>query len=70
MKFKTSDLDKKLNELNKVNHERTLREQIYFDENDLDVEHCDVDLMDDFELNVHIDYLINTRMSLFLGMEV
>lgn len=69
MKFKTSDLDIKLKELNKVKHERTLREQIYFDEQELDVDHCDVGSMDDFELNVHIDYLVDMRMSFLLGME-
>lgn len=60
MRFKTSDLDTKIKEIvvpNVVGHDRTLREQIEHDEKLFGLEHSELDIFDDDELNMHIDFL-------------
>jgi hypothetical protein len=61
MKFKVSELDDKIKELigpdHVVGHDRTLREQIIHDEELFGIEHGDLDMLTDDELNIHVDYL-------------
>lgn len=60
MEFKTTDLDTKIKEITGVGvvgHDRTLREQIVMDEEKFGIEPIDLDLIEDDELNIHVNYL-------------
>lgn len=59
MPFRTTDLDTKIKDIDGrvVFHEKTLREQIIEDETKFDIDHVNLDILDEDELNIHVGYL-------------
>lgn len=59
MPFRTSDLDTKIKDVegHVVFHDKTLREQITEDETKFGIDHVDLDILDEDELNIHVGYL-------------